>query len=305
MSDPTTVRAYLDRLGVDGAARPDLDTLRRLQAAHLERVPFENLDIQLGRPSPVDDPGALPRILSGRGGYCFHLNGSFATLLTLLGYRVTRHRGGVQDSADQPPPGDSGNHLTLTVRLADEDGSGPGGTGPGGTGRDGSGFTDWFVDVGIGGDGPREPIPLRPGTSRQGPFTYRLGRSPVVPGGWRFTHDARGSFAAMDFAPGPAGRGDFTVQNEFLTTHPDSRFVRTAVVGLRDAEGLTRLLGTVLTRIDGSGRRSHTVTSEEEYYGTLQRVFGITLTDVPQAERSALWRRLSAAHEHWLATRSS
>jgi hypothetical protein len=52
MSDTTTVRAYPDRPGVGGAARPDPDSLRGPQAP--ARALFDNPDIPAGR--PVDDP---------------------------------------------------------------------------------------------------------------------------------------------------------------------------------------------------------------------------------------------------------
>ncbi|MGH9234533.1 MAG: arylamine N-acetyltransferase, partial [Acidimicrobiales bacterium] len=42
------IRAYLERLGFGRPPPPTIEGLRRLHAAHLERVPFENLSIHLG-----------------------------------------------------------------------------------------------------------------------------------------------------------------------------------------------------------------------------------------------------------------
>src|SRR5262249_26446680 len=50
--------AYLARIGVTDATSADLPTLRRLHRAHLAAIPFENLDIQLGRPIELD-PASL------------------------------------------------------------------------------------------------------------------------------------------------------------------------------------------------------------------------------------------------------
>ena len=44
------LQRYLDRIGFDRKPRADVDTLRALQCAHACSVPFENLDVQLGRP---------------------------------------------------------------------------------------------------------------------------------------------------------------------------------------------------------------------------------------------------------------
>lgn len=71
------VDGYLERLGLD-AEPPSVAALRRLHAAQVERVPYEALEIQLGRPTPLEPSASLARILRGRGGYCYHLNGAFS-----------------------------------------------------------------------------------------------------------------------------------------------------------------------------------------------------------------------------------
>jgi N-hydroxyarylamine O-acetyltransferase len=52
------LRAYFDRIGFTGEARPDLATLRALHRAHLLAIPYENLDVQLGRPVTTDPEAA-------------------------------------------------------------------------------------------------------------------------------------------------------------------------------------------------------------------------------------------------------
>src|SRR5215831_4615258 len=91
------VAGYLRRLRLPelAGAAPSAESLFALHRAHAELVPYETLEIWLGRPTTVDPVESVARILRGRGGYCFHLNGAFSALLTVLGYRVTRHLGGV------------------------------------------------------------------------------------------------------------------------------------------------------------------------------------------------------------------
>lgn len=275
------VAAYLERLDVQARGEPSIDALRVLHRAHVERVPYENLDIQLGRPTSVDPVEAAGRIVRGRGGYCFHLNGSFSALLRELGYAVTRHLGGVQRIAEDGARV-NGGHMALTVRgLSDE-------TCPDGV---------WFVDVGLG-SALHEPVPLREGELRQGPFAYRLRRSQAVAHGWRFDHDPRGLFVGMDFRDEAAAVGDFAPMHEYFSTSPESGFVRVAVAQRRDAEGVDILRGLLLSRV-GSAPSEALVESEVEWFGALADVFGLPLVDVDEAERRRLWRRVVEAHEEF------
>ena len=110
--------AYLELLELD--LRPgavDVIALGRLQRAHVERVPYETLDIVLGRPPDIDPQASARRILGGRSGYCYHLNGAFSALLAWLGVDVTRHLAGVHGGRVSEPPGPDGNHLGVTVRT--------------------------------------------------------------------------------------------------------------------------------------------------------------------------------------------
>jgi N-hydroxyarylamine O-acetyltransferase len=276
------VEAYLDRLGLPEQGSPSIESLRRLHQAHVERVPYENLEIQLGRPTTVDPAESAERIVQWRrGGYCYHLNGAFSALLRALGYCVTRHVGGVQRTA-KDPAGATAAHMALTVvGLPDE-------TCPEGA---------WMVDVGLGA-ALHEPLPLREGVYRQGPFKFGVRRSGAVPGGWRLDNDSRGSFFGMDFRPEPAEIADFAAMHEYLSTAPESGFVRISVVQRRDSAGADVLRGIVLRRL-GADSSEGTVLTRAQWGEALADVFGLTLEDVDGAARERLWMRLLAAHEEY------
>ncbi|MER5863676.1 arylamine N-acetyltransferase [Kitasatospora sp. NPDC002040] len=277
MLTDTVVDRYLRRLGVERPGQPTVDGLFALHRAQVERVPYETLEIQLARPTTIEPADSVRRILDGRGGYCFHLNGAFSALLTALGYRVEWHVGGVQvDPAT--PAGANANHLALTVECEGQ---------------------LWFADTGLG-DGLYEPLPLREGTYRQGPFDFGLAPSAAEPGGWRFTHDPQGSFPGMDFRKETATGADFLAQHEWLSGSPDSQFAGTACVLRRDADGLDALRGCVLTRTDSTGRSSTELTAPADWFAALGDVFGL---DLPEADRGRLWRKVYAAHLAWLRTR--
>jgi N-hydroxyarylamine O-acetyltransferase len=276
------VNGYLARLRVDHPGPPSVEGLRLLHRAQVERVAYENLEIQLGRMLSIDPAASFARVVAGRGGYCFHCNGAFGLLLSALGYAVRWHKGGVQGRDEPAPVGATGNHLALTVHGL------PGHDNPGGA---------WFVDAGLG-DALHEPLPLRPGTYRDGPFRFALAPSAAEPGGWRFEHDRTGSFAGMDFRSEVATVEDFLDRHHWLSTAPESGFVRVACVQRRDATGVDLLRGLMLTRLPTG--RSREITRAADWYAALADIFDLV---VPAADRAPLWQRVSAAHAAWLASR--
>lgn len=83
--------AYLARIGHQGAIAPDLETLRGLQRAHVASIPFENLEVALGRQVPLDLKSLQAKLVGRRrGGYCYEQNALFCRR---VGARRIRSRG--------------------------------------------------------------------------------------------------------------------------------------------------------------------------------------------------------------------
>jgi N-hydroxyarylamine O-acetyltransferase len=291
MAPRLDLAGYLRRLDLaEDPGPPSPEGLRALHAAHVERIPYEGIEIQLGRPTTIDPHDSAERIVARhRGGYCYHLNGAFSLLLANLGYDVTWHRAGVQGHSEPDPVGAVGNHLALTVENLPED-SCPHGV--------------WLVDAGLG-DALHEPLPLATGRYRQGPFVYELRPSTVERGGWRFEHDPAGSFVGMDFRPARATTDDFEERHRFLSGSPDSQFVRTCSVQRRDADGVDKLTGCVLGRVGHGEHTRRTLDTATDWFEALGDVFDLPLTDLTESERQALWARVRNAHEAWLAAQYS
>ena len=89
------IDAYLDRIGAKRPATVDGPALAELHERHLATVPFENLDIHLGVPIELDEDRLVAKVIGGRGGFCYELNGAFAALLRALGAEVTLLSAGV------------------------------------------------------------------------------------------------------------------------------------------------------------------------------------------------------------------
>jgi len=272
------IDAYLARLGIGRPAVPDLPTLFALHRAQVGLISYENIDIYLGKPPGIDPAETFDRIARGRGGYCYQLNGAFATALTHLGYAVAWHIGGVH--GNEGPRGASGNHLALTVSGL------PAPDNPAG---------EWFVDAGLG-DALYEPLPLREGVYRQGPFGYALERSTVVDGGWHFVHTPDASFAGMDFGPVVGGPADFAEFHRDRSTSPESNFTKLMVVSRRYADSVRIIRGVHLVEHDARGRSSRQLTGKGEWLAELTR-----LLDLRDVDLDALWDKANADYEAWLA----
>src|SRR5690349_7302660 len=90
MPDALNLDAYFARIGYSGSREPTLAVLRTLQLQHVMAVPFENLDVLLGRRISIA-PAAISRkiIEERRGGYCFEQNSLFRDVLSAMGFTVT------------------------------------------------------------------------------------------------------------------------------------------------------------------------------------------------------------------------
>ena len=198
-----------------------------------------------------------------------------------MGYNVTRHVGGVH-GPDGPTDHDYTNHLVLTVSdLSDE---------------------TWYVDTGLG-DALHEPVPLRTGTYRQGPIEFRLERLDATDG-WHFVHDPHGSFTGMAWHPGATAMGAFADRHEWLSTSPESGFVRVLTMQRRDADALDILRDLTLTHLTCDGPAISTIETEAEWHAVFGDVFRIDVNRLPPDLIAALWPRRRSAHEAWLAAQS-
>jgi arylamine N-acetyltransferase len=282
--DDDIVDAYLTRLGVEREPS-SVEALFAIHRAHVDRVPYETTWIALGERWTVESAAAMERIARrGRGGYCFHLNGSLALLLGMLGYDVSRHVGGVHG------PDDSNesltNHLVLLVDGLPADDN------PSGT---------WYVDVGLG-DALYEPLPLRPGSYAQTPMQFALEQTPDGVADWHFVHDPDGSFPGMNFFAAVATIDDFADRHLKLSTSPQSGFVKTPTAQRRNRTSAHAVRGLTRSVRDEVGTVTTFVTDRREWFDLLADEYFLHLQDVSAVAKDRLWARAVEAHEAWLAT---
>jgi N-hydroxyarylamine O-acetyltransferase len=259
--------AYLDRINYRGPRRTDLQTLKALHRAHLTAIPYENIDVQLGRPLVTDPAAAYARIVGQgrRGGWCYEMNGLFGWALGELGFSVTRMAGGVVREllGDQQ----IGNHLVLRVDFED---------GP------------WIADVGFG-DGPIEAHPLKEGAFEQEGFPFALSR--IADGWWRLHNHPEGGGRSFDFQPLTADEAVLSAQCVVLQTADASPFVQNLVVQRPCEGGIWQLRGRTLRKVEPGGVTQHLVGSKAELTEVLDQVF-----DVHEPETPRLWEKACARH---------
>jgi arylamine N-acetyltransferase len=277
--------ALLQRIGIDRYdGPPRLDALNQLHAAFVDQVPYETVQYQLAPGGPLELEDVAKRIVAREtGGYCFQLNGTFALLLTELGYRVRMHRGGVQTVNR---PGDiDGSHMVLTVSGLIEDPE-----------------RWWLVDAGLG-DGLRFPMPLETGEAEQYPFRLRL-RPSAKTDGWRLDHDPRASLIGMDFEAAPVSLDAFAAQHARLSADPESPFVRVASTFRRTPESVVVLRSVGLTETFSDRVDSTLLENPADYFSTLADVFRLPLPHYSTADRDTLWRRVWSQYEDFLRSQA-
>lgn len=109
---------YLERIKLPVASVADGQTLDRLQFAHRQHIPFENIDVKLGRPVSIDGAAVFEKLVTrARGGYCFEQNQLFLDALTALGFSARTLLARVWLGAKDMPPQ---THSLILVTIDDE-----------------------------------------------------------------------------------------------------------------------------------------------------------------------------------------
>ena len=217
-------------------------------------IPFENLDIHLGRPIILREDAFYDKIINHqRGGFCYELNGSFASLLRKLGFkvilltaRVASKNGGFSPEFD---------HMVLLVTLEDR----------------------WLADVGFG-DLFTEPKRLDyPGPQSDNGRLYRITRRAGRRLLSRWDVEKNLWEPQYLFSLRPRRLEDFARRCRYQQTSPNSHFKKGRVCTRLTRNGRVTLTDKKLIVTRGRRRIERPVQSRAEFDRLLRLRFGIIL----------------------------
>ncbi|MBL8731525.1 MAG: arylamine N-acetyltransferase [Planctomycetes bacterium] len=256
--------AYCRRLGIECPRAPTFDGLGRLLTAHVQSIPFENLDVLLGRGIDLA-PEAIERklVFARRGGYCFEQNTHLLHVLRALGYDAAplSARVRLQRPREFVP---ARTHMAVMVQL---------------DGR------RWLCDVGVGGYSPSTPLDLDLDGAQA---TRHEPRRIVREGEWgpgdRRTPAAR-AFQQMLIAGEWQDVYEFTLEampeidrevaNWFTSTHPRSHFRELLMVARATTHGRLTLRNREFTERDGDRATTRVLADPDELLAVLATRFDL------------------------------
>jgi N-hydroxyarylamine O-acetyltransferase len=253
MATQIDLDAYFRRVRWAGATTPDFDTLAGLLLAHTSHLPFENLDVLLGRPIRLDLESIQAKLVhANRGGYCYEHATLFAAILEALGFHPARHAARVIlfGPATEAPR----SHMFLTVPV------------------DG---TTYVVDPGFGPFAAPFPVPLVDGDSGQTHWMVRSGnlwtlqvpRDGQTVAGWVTTLEHENPI-------------DFEVANHFIATHPQSMFTNVMLLSAPTPQGRVNVMNRGVTILDGSATTKLQLADRAALRSLLAEHFGVDLPEV-------------------------
>lgn len=252
------IPAYLTRLHYSGPIKPDAETLRGLQVAHMRTVPFENLDIALKRTIQLSEQALWEKIIvHNRGGFCYELNGLFAWLLKQIGFEVIYLNARVFNHRDGKL-GIDFDHLALLVRVPGQS-------------------TRWLADVGFG-DSFSEPLNFEErGEQAQGLRAYRIEETSDGYITWQRNYD--GSWEHQYFFDLQPHKFPEEYESACLyhQTSPKSSFTRGSIISRATPDGRVSLEDSWLILTTNGTREKQPVVNEEEYQTLLKEHFGVVL----------------------------
>ena len=231
---------YLERIGWQGDTRATLDVLEGLLDAHMRAIPFENLDVLLGRRIRLDLAGIEAKLIGARrGGYCFEHATLFAAVLERIGFQVQRHAARVvlvRTLAEAPR-----THMFLSVALPE--------------GR-------FVVDPGFGALVPRHPFPLVDAGARR----------PCASTHWMALAGARWVLRTL--------RDGAEVDKHYTSTHPASAFVQHLMLRAFTPDGALTVMDRAVTRRRGDSTQASTLSDREALRALVRDSFGFDLPEL-------------------------
>ncbi len=250
--------AYRERIGLAENIVVSEASFEAMHRAQVFTMPFENLDIHLGRGIKVSPEAIYEKMIKQvRGGYCFELNGLLLQALVHYGFDARALLARVHFTGT---PGGRTHQISL-VSL---------------NGR------EWIADVGFGFASLHQPIPLElDRISSQDGQEYRLKQ--VEPWGTMLQLKMKGDWQNLySFDLEHVCQGDIETANHYTSTSPDTHFTKVRVASLVNPTGRVSLSDQTLTRVEGDQSTQEELPTGAAYVSAIETIFGIRLDAKPE-----------------------
>jgi N-hydroxyarylamine O-acetyltransferase len=246
--------AYFARIRA-GEATSSLGALTEIQRAHRLAIPFENLDILLGRGISLEPQALFDKLVTRqRGGYCFEQNALLLGMLRALGFEARPLLARVWLNATDTPP------RTHTLNLVHVEGE------------------DYVADAGFGGSYvPPMPLVADEVVGTSDGARHRLMRAGEH--GWMLQRDAGAGWARQySFTTEKVWPADLEAANHWTATRPDTRFTTLRIASGTLPDGHMALTGRTLTVSRKGVVETREIAGAEEYRQVLGKSFGLDLS---------------------------
>ena len=258
------LQGYLARIEWDGPREPAFVTLAGVLRAHMTHIPFENLDVLLGRGIRLDLDSVYAKLVTARrGGYCFEHGILLQSALTGLGFKPVAHTARV--ILMRPRSEAALTHMVLTVDYDKQ---------------------RWVLDPGFGGLAPLVPVPLAASSVRDAGDVHRI----LDRGGeWVLEAEKDGVWTPLwSSRLDPAEPVDFVMGNHFVSTFPMSPFVTTLMLRAITSKGRVSVANRALTRRHDGREEKQVIENRAELRTILKDDFGFDLPEVEQIQVPAV-----------------
>ena len=247
------IEKYLQRINAPSVDTANLQQLTFLQRQHLLQVPFENLDIHLGKKIILDYEAIYKKVIvKRRGGFCYELNGLFYLLLKDIGYSVKRISARVR--GDSGRIGAEGDHMAIIATLENK---------------------EWLVDVGFG---KFSFLPLEIELEKEqsdGRNDYKISKYDETYHGvfvkeenglWRLGYLFTFEHQETDF---------FNAMCDYQQTSPDSGFTKRRMITIPKPDGRVTLTNSKLKILKEGEVSEVSVDSDEMFEEYISTHFGM------------------------------
>ncbi len=247
------VEKYLSRIGIKEIPETNLEQLFYLQQQHLLHIPFENLNIPLGKKIILDYKTLYEKaVLKNRGGFCYEINGLFHYLLKEIGFKVRMISAKVQ--RDDGSYGPEFDHMANIVTLGDE---------------------QWLVDVAFGRFS-FQPLKFELDTLQEdGRGLYKVTKYDTD----YFAVETKRGDAAWKigylFSFDERVLSDFEDMCHYQQTSKDSNFTKRWIITIPTKKGRVTLTNTKLKIEESGSVEESEIDSKEMFCKALEKYFGM------------------------------